>query len=609
MARGGRLGFDAHGRLGYVTGVVNRAAQAFERVLFRVTRGNIYLRSAVINAQVRPERRARLQVGLHRLLLGHALAGQGRRLHAFGAKRCRTLPRTRTPRDPSPLARPASAPDVPPTVRARRAAHGPHPPRLPPPQVQLPRAVRDAQQPLAEVQTRIDDLQHVIETSVAHRNDKLRTFARQISAWRTFVPAEGRLPRAQHVELRHHAQVPDRRGLVPRLALRGDQRAALGRRDLGRVGAVDRQRDRHGGEAADLLPHQQVHRRVPGHAAPPRPSPNKPSPSAAPAPAQQRRAARTTARTNRWGAAWATSTGTACHGTVINPAAFTIITTPSSSALFDVGHGMLILIFAPLHLQREEVLRDGRRGHRRRDRLPWSGRYVLLLMALFAIYCGFIYNDTFGLMVDLFSTSYDMASEGESRPRKAGAVYAFGMDPAWHRTTRCAARRSSRHAAAPHPEGTCVPHGPAMGGIRLRAARPGQLTRASPWSAALVLELVQDEDVDHPRRAPDELGLFCSLLNALHFRNAIDVWCEFVPQAIFMLSIFGYLSFAIFLKWSTDWVAIGEPPPSLITLLIEFFMRGRASSRASSTTARATSRRGCCCSCLSRCRGCSSPSR
>lgn len=41
-------------RLGYVTGVVSRQRlQAFERVLFRATRGNMYLRTSDITSQVR----------------------------------------------------------------------------------------------------------------------------------------------------------------------------------------------------------------------------------------------------------------------------------------------------------------------------------------------------------------------------------------------------------------------------------------------------------------------------------------------------------------------------------------------------------------------------
>ena len=39
-----------------------------------------------------------------------------------------------------------------------------------------------------------------------------------------------------------------------------------------------------------------------------------------------------------------------------------------------------------------------------------------------------------------------------------------------------------------------------------------------------------------------------------------------------MCSIFGYLVVCIFYKWTVDWSAIGEPAPSLITLLIAFFM-------------------------------------
>ena len=34
----------------------------------------------------------------------------------------------------------------------------------------------------------------------------------------------------------------------------------------------------------------------------------------------------------------------------------------------------------------------------------------------------------------------------------------------------------------------------------------------------------------------------------------------------------GYLVFMIFLKWSTDWVAIAQQPPSLLNTLISMFM-------------------------------------
>jgi len=213
----------------------------------------------------------------------------------------------------------------------------------------------------------------------------------------------------------------------------------------------------------------------------------------------------------------------------INPTPFVIVTFPFLFGVMfgDVGHGALLTLFASYFIAKEKhfyAMTD-------MDELlsyPWHGRYVLLLMGLCSIYSGLMYNDFFGNMGNLFGTTWEeSATEGGAMTRKEpGAVYPFGLDPAWHRTSN-----------------------------EISFANSYKMKMSIVFGVGQML-----------------LGLTCSLINALHFRSELDVWCEFVPQAIFMLSIFGYLVFCIFYKWSVDWVAIGEPAPSLISLLISFFM-------------------------------------
>ena len=62
-------------------------------------------------------------------------------------------------------------------------------------------------------------------------------------------------------------------------------------------------------------------------------------------------------------------------------------------------------------------------------------KYMLLLMGIFATYCGFIYNDMMSLPLNLFGSCY------VNRPGKSGlieatltkdCVYPFGLDPKWY---------------------------------------------------------------------------------------------------------------------------------------------------------------------------------
>ena len=63
-----------------------------------------------------------------------------------------------------------------------------------------------------------------------------------------------------------------------------------------------------------------------------------------------------------------------------------------------------------------------------------SGRYIILLMGLFSIYTGFIYNDVFSKTLHLFNSGWTIpeGANGTVTAQANGRVYPFGLDPGWH---------------------------------------------------------------------------------------------------------------------------------------------------------------------------------
>lgn len=206
----------------------------------------------------------------------------------------------------------------------------------------------------------------------------------------------------------------------------------------------------------------------------------------------------------------------------INPTPFTVITFPFLFAIMfgDVGHGLLLTLFALGLVLNEDKLSKMDLGEI--GGYPFGGRYCLLLMGVFSIYTGLLYNDCFGCGLNLFGTQYQKGTDGSQE--FSGTPYVFGIDPVWTLSTN-------------------------------------QLSFMNSFKMKLsvVFGVVQMT-----------AGVCVSLVNALHFRSSVDIWCGFVPQMIFMMSIFGHLVFCIFYKWATVWEH--GKAPSLITMLIKFFM-------------------------------------
>jgi V-type H+-transporting ATPase subunit a len=144
----------------------------------------------------------------------------------------------------------------------------------------------------------------------------------------------------------------------------------------------------------------------------------------------------------------------------INPAIFTIITFPFLFAIMfgDTGHGFIMFLFALFMVLKEEKLKNFGK-----DNEVWQiffgGRYIILLMALFSIYTGLIYNDVFSKSINIFGSTwrvgvfdnYSFTNEPSftldpnpllnnktrtefgniTNPMFKGTPYPIGLDPVW----------------------------------------------------------------------------------------------------------------------------------------------------------------------------------
>ena len=69
------------------------------------------------------------------------------------------------------------------------------------------------------------------------------------------------------------------------------------------------------------------------------------------------------------------------------------------------------------------------------------------------------------------------------------------------------------------------------------------------------------------------IGIVLKGINSLYFGDTLDFIFEFIPQIIFMLSLFGFMIFMIFLKWSIDWTGKLDEAPSLITQMMNIILK------------------------------------
>lgn len=216
----------------------------------------------------------------------------------------------------------------------------------------------------------------------------------------------------------------------------------------------------------------------------------------------------------------------------VNPGLPTIVTFPFLFAVMfgDFGHGTLMTLAAAAMIYWEKPLLRSKQDEL--FSMAFFGRYIMLMMGVFSMFTGLIYNDVFSKAFTPFESQWNWPDHKEGSKISAelnhkGYRYPFGMDWGWH-------------------------------------GAENDLLFSNSYKMKLSILLGW---------AHMTYSLFLSLVNARYFKSPIDIWGNFIPGMVFFQSIFGYLVFCILYKWSIDWPAIKQQPPGLLNMLIYMFLQ------------------------------------
>lgn len=231
----------------------------------------------------------------------------------------------------------------------------------------------------------------------------------------------------------------------------------------------------------------------------------------------------------------------------MNPAPYTIITFPFLFAVMfgDCGHGTVMFLAALWMVLNEKHLLAQKSTNEIWNTF-FHGRYLILLMGIFSIYTGLIYNDCFAKSLNIFGSSWSvqpMFRNGtwsmqvlKTNPLLqldpavpgvySGNPYPFGIDPIWN-----------------------------------LASNKLTFLNSYKMKMSVILGIVQMV-----------FGVILSLFNYRFFRNTLNIILQFIPEMIFILSLFGYLVFMIIFKWCSFSVSVSRRAPSILIHFINMFL-------------------------------------
>lgn len=198
-----------------------------------------------------------------------------------------------------------------------------------------------------------------------------------------------------------------------------------------------------------------------------------------------------------------------------NPGLFAVVWFPYmfGTMFGDFGHGSALLILALLLYLNEKSFPEQ----------VVNARSLLLFLSIFSVYCGLIYNDFLSVPLPFFRSCYEEVGESFEK-RSPNCNYPIGFDYNWNLSGN-------------------------------------QITFVNSFKMKISIVI----GVLHMT-----IGIVLKGLNALHFKEGLVFWFEFLPQLIFFMCTFGYMVLLVVLKWFKNYADNPSIAPSIISLYINF---------------------------------------
>lgn len=459
---GEELTGGAAGRLGFIAGVINRERIAgFERMLWRISRGNVFLRQAELDTPLEDPATGN---PLYKAVF--VAFFQGEQLKS----------------------------------RIKKVCTGYHASLYP-----CPSAHEERDEMLKGVRTRLEDLNMVLNQTQDHRQRVLASVAKELPNWNVMVC---KMKAIYHTLNLFNMDVSKKCLIgecwVPVLDLPGVQKA------LSDGSAIV------GSTIPSFLNVIQTNE------APP-----------------------TFNRTNKFTRGFQNlidSYGVASYREV-NPALYTIITFPFLFAIMfgDLGHGFIMFLFGFWMVNWEKKL--GAKKGSEIWNIFFGGRYIILLMGIFSMYTGIVYNDVFSKSMNIFGPGWTnnlhindvMAGPDvvlDPKTAYADNIYPIGLDPTWQ-----------------------------------LASNKIIFLNSYKMKLSIIFGVVHMI-----------FGVVMSVANFTHFRRLHMILLQFLPQILFLVLLFAYMVFMMFFKWlaysAKNTGLIDEPycAPSVLIMFINMML-------------------------------------